>query len=447
MKDIIIIGAGPGGYELALKASKSGLTTLLIEKDNVGGTCLNYGCIPTKSYYQNAKILNEVKKAENFGITGDFSFDFNKTYKRKEKVVSDLIKGIEYLLNKENVEFVKGTAKIVDKNTVQVNNAIYKGKNIVIATGSSSVRLNLPGFDLEGVIDSTDLLSLQSVPEKLVIIGGGVIGIEMATIFATFGSEVEVIEMCDTILPLLDLDISKRLQSYLKQSKIKIHTKSKVTSITKIEDSEQLTVHYIEKEKEETTTASKVLLSIGRKPNLDNLGLDEVGIAYSKKGIVTDDNFKTNIDNIYAIGDVTGKTMLAHSATYSGYHVLNNILGVKDKINFNIVPSCVFTFPEIASIGLTEEEAKNMNIDYKVSKSMYRASGKAVAMNEVEGFIKVIVSDDKIIGVHIIGYDASNLISQVLPLINENISIINIKDYIFAHPTLAEIFANAIHEL
>lgn len=447
MKDIIIIGAGPGGYELALKASKSGLSTLLIEKDNVGGTCLNYGCIPTKSYYQNAKILNEVKKAEIFGITGDFSFDFNETYKRKEKVVSDLIKGIEYLLNKQNVELVKGTAKIVDKNSVQVNDTIYEAKNIVIATGSSSVRLNLPGFNLEGVIDSTDLLSLQSVPEKLVIIGGGVIGIEMATIFATFGSEVEVIEMCDTILPILDLEISKRLQSYLKQNKIKIHTKSKVTSINKLEDSEQLIIHYIEKEKEETTTASKVLLSIGRKPNLDNLGLDEVGIVYNKKGIVTDDNFKTNIDNIYAIGDVTGKTMLAHSATYSGYHVLNNILGVKDKIKFNIVPSCVFTFPELASIGLTEEEAKNMNIDYKVSKSMYRASGKAVAMNEVEGFIKVIVSNEKIIGVHIIGYDASNLISQVLPLINENISIVNIKDYIFAHPTLAEIFANAIHEL
>ena len=445
MKDLIIIGAGPGGYELALEASRLGLSVILIEKEKLGGTCLNHGCIPTKSYYQNALVLKDLKAKEVYGISGDFTFDFKKVKERKDNVVETLCKGIEFSFSKSSVELVYGKASFIDKNTVLVNDITYTAKNIVIATGSSPIRNLFEGSNLEGVLTSEELLDLEVLPKELVIIGGGVIGIEMATIFNTFGVKVEIIEMCDRILPLIDSDISKRLQSYLKALGIGIHTKS---SLQKIEKSEgKLKAIFTEKGKEFSLLCDNVLVSVGRCANVNSLDLEKVNIEYTKKGILVNENYQTNIPNIYAIGDVTGKMMLAHSATYSGYRVLNHILGKKDNINFNLVPSCVFTFPEVASIGLTKEDLEKEELEAKTIKVLYRSVGKAVAMNHEDGFLKLIMRENKIIGAHILGYDASTLIHELVPLMNEDISIERIKDYIHAHPTLSEILSIALKEL
>ena len=282
MKDLIIIGAGPGGYELALEASRLGLSVILIEKEKLGGTCLNHGCIPTKSYYQNALVLKDLKEKEVYGISGDFTFDFKKVKERKDNVVETLCKGIEFSFSKSSVELVYGKASFVDKNTVLVNDITYTAKNIVIATGSSPIRNLFEGSNLEGVLTSEELLDLEVLPKELVIIGGGVIGIEMATIFNTFGVKVEIIEMCDRILPLIDSDISKRLQSYLKALGIGIHTKS---SLQKIEKSEgKLKAIFTEKGKELSLLCDNVLVSVGRCANVNSLDLEKVNIEYTKKG-------------------------------------------------------------------------------------------------------------------------------------------------------------------
>lgn len=438
MKDLIIIGAGPGGYEMALEASKMGLSTLLIEAKEVGGTCLHKGCIPTKSYYKSASLLKELKDFEEFGITGNFTFDFHKTLERKKQIVRNLTEGIKFLLNKEKVEVVYGHAKITKPNEVTVSNTTYQGKTIVIATGSSVSMLPLPGFDLESVITSDEILEIETLPKRLVIIGAGVVGIEFASIFNMFGCEVEVFETMDTILPTIDKEISKRLLSYLKTQGIKFHIK---TSVSKIEKQDELTVFYEEKNQNLSTTASLVLVSVGRKPNVNNLGLDEVGIEYDKKGIKVNSDFQTNIKNIYAIGDVTGKMMLAHSATYSGYHVLKHLVGEESKINFNILPSCVFTFPEIATVGLTEELAGE---NVKVDKFYFKANGKAMTMNETDGFVKILSIDKTIVGVTILGPHASDLIHEASSLMNKNVTVDELKDFIHAHPTLSETIANAI---
>ena len=441
MKDLIIIGAGPGGYELAIEAAKKGLSTLLIEEKEVGGTCLHWGCIPTKAYYKTASFLKDLKHREDYGIKGDFDFDFEKTYTRKEEIVKTLTEGIKFLLNKNKVEVVYGYGKIISKNEVIVNNETYQGKNIVIATGSRVANLPLPGFDLDNVINSNDILSLKRLPKKLAVIGGGVVGIEFASIFNQFGCEVEVFELMENILPSIDKEISKRLVSFLKSQGIKFHLK---TQIKRIERSENLSLTFDEKNLEQQLDFDHILVAVGRKPNIENIGLDEVGIAYDKYGIKVNDNYQTNISNIYAIGDVTGKMMLAHSATYSGYHVLKHLLNEESLINFKIIPSCVFTFPEVATVGLSEEDC--LNQDYQVSKFYFKANGKALTINETDGFVKVISINRKIVGVHIIGPHASDLIHEPASLMNKAITIDELQDFIHAHPTLSEAFSGAIFQ-
>lgn len=439
IKDIIIIGAGPGGYELALAASKKGLSTLLIEENAVGGTCLHSGCIPTKTYFHSAKLIKSFKTSSEFGINGNFEFDYLKAKAKKNEVVEGLHNGINFQLKTNKVQTIYGKAKLISKNEVMVNDEIYNANYIVIATGSSAINLNLLGFDNKNVITSTELLNINEVPKNLVVIGGGVIGIELASIFSYFGSQVEVIEAMDRILPMVDKEVSRRLAAYLKIIGIKINTSSTVVGI---EDNK---VFYNSKGQINSTNYDKVLVAVGRKPNVDNLGLDDVGIIYSKKGIEVDNNFKTNIDNIYAIGDVTGKMMLAHTATYSGYKVLSDILGEEKDIDFNLVPNCIFTFPEVAGVGLTEDEVRG--VDYKVNKFLFKANGKAHSMGEVDGFVKIISARNKILGVHIIGPNASDLIHEAAILMKANMSISEVKNIIFAHPTLSEVVSGCILEI
>ncbi len=441
MKDLIIIGAGPGGYELAIQAAKHGLSTVLIEEDQLGGTCLNHGCIPTKSFYHAASVLRDFQTAADFGITGSCNLDFSLMLQKKNRIVSELRDGIRFMVEKSGAEMVFGHGKLLSKNQVEVNGTVIEGKTIVLATGSSSARLPLPGFNLPNVITSKEMLELDFVPKKLAVIGAGVIGIEFASIFSRFGSQVEVFEALEGILPVTDKEISKRLLSYLKASGIKFHLNAMVS---RVEEDNGLKLWYTEKGQEDNASADVILVAVGRKPNLGNLGLDAAGILYDRRGIKVDANFKTNLDNVYAIGDVTGQMMLAHSATYSGYQVLKNLLGETERIDFFVLPSCVFTFPEVASVGLTEDEAAGK--DYKVNKAYFRANGKAATMGEADGFIKIISVSGLIKGVHILGPHASDLISEAVALINKKTSAKEFKDFIHPHPTLGEIFTSALRD-
>ncbi len=441
MKDLIIIGAGPGGYELAVEAAKHGLSTVLIEEDQLGGTCLNHGCIPTKSFYHAASVLRDFQVAADYGITGSCALDFSATLSKKNRIVSELRNGIRFMVEKSGAEIIFGHGKLLSKNRVDVNGTVIEGKTIVLATGSSSARLPLPGFNLPNVITSKEILELDYVPKKLTVIGAGVTGIEFASIFSRFGSQVEVFEALEGILPVTDKEISKRLLSFLKASGIKFHLNA---MISRVEDDNGLKLWYTEKGQENNASADVILVAVGRKPNLGNLGLDEVGILYDRRGIKVDANFKTNLDNVYAIGDVTGQMMLAHSATYSGYQVLKNLLGETERIDFSVLPSCVFTFPEVASVGLTEDEAAGT--DFKINKAYFRANGKAATMGETDGFVKIISISGTVKGVHILGPHASDLISEAVALINKKTSAKEFKDFIHPHPTLSEIFSSALRD-
>lgn len=442
--DIAIIGGGPGGYETALYADKNGLSVCLIEENEIGGTCLNRGCIPTKTLYHFAKELtaatklsNYIDKDDNNNYINNYKLNYQKVYERKEQVIIDLKTGINFLIDKSNIDFIKGHGKVINNNTIEVlsndSNDIINAKNIIIATGSKPLTGIIEGD--EYAITSNDLLNMKELPESLLIIGAGVIGIEMASIFSKFGVNVEVIEMCDTILPNIDKDISKRLASYLQKIGVKFHLKS---TITKIIDKNTLEI----KEKNETKLlkGQYILMSVGRRINIDNLFDENLNIDKSRKGIIVNDNFETNISNIYAIGDVNGKNMLAHYATYSGKKVIDKIINKDNNTKFDLCPACVFTFPELGIVGEGEDSLKQKNIDYKVLKSMYRANGKALSMDETDGFVKCIISGDKLLGVSIIGEGASDIIHQALILLNKNISLSEFKDYIYAHPTLSEIF-------
>lgn len=446
-KDLVVIGAGPGGYEVAIEAALKGLNVALIEKEDVGGTCLNHGCIPTKALYKNAEVLHEVKKSNMFGINiSNYDFDFNIVLERKNNIIEQLRKNIISMLKKTNVELIYGTASFVDEHSIKVNDILITASNFIISTGSSEKIIPIKGIDSNNVITSKELLNIDSVPKHLVVVGGGVIGVEMACIFKEFGSEVVILEFLDKILANFDSDISSRLKVYLKKLGIEVKTDTLVKEI--LETNEGLMVlAETKKSKELNFTTDYVLISTGRKAYFDNLNLSQININYDKSGIIVNDNYQTNIPHIYAVGDVIGKMMLAHSATFQSFAALDHILGKDNKTNFNITPACVFTFPEIASVGLTENEAKDLYDDIKINKYMFRANGKALTMSETEGFIKVISYNNKLIGTHIIGPHASSIIHEATVLIEKNITIDEATSIIHAHPTLSETLLEALRGL
>ncbi|WP_168169690.1 dihydrolipoyl dehydrogenase [Candidatus Izimaplasma bacterium ZiA1] len=441
MKDVVIIGAGPGGFDTAIFAAEHGLQVTLIEKHIVGGTCLNYGCIPTKTLYQNAKTIKNMTELSTLGVNVDnFTVDYEQIKNRKESIVSNQVKNILTSLKKLNVNLIEGEAKIINKNEVMVNDEIIKTKNIIIATGSTPRIFPFPGSDLEIVNDSKGILSLDTFPKKMIVVGAGVIGSEIATIFNYFDSEITLVEYMDEILPPLDKDIKKRAKNLYKRQGINILTSSTLKEV-KEEDGKYIAIIESKGKLKEIET-DYVLLATGRKPSFGNLDLDGLGIEYDQKGIKVNNNFMTSIDGVYAIGDVTGILMLAHKATYDGYKTISHILNKKMDINFDLVPSVVFSFPEIASIGKTEDE---MNGEYKTNKYLYKTNAKAEAMNETDGFIKMIVDEDNIlVGAHIIGAHAADLIHELSTIIYKKITINEYKNIIHAHPTLSEIIGECI---
>lgn len=447
--DIIIIGAGPGGYETALAAAKEGKSVTLFNGGRLGGTCLNEGCIPTKCLCKNAEVISTLREADKFGID-DFSFslDYRQVVARKENVVGQLREGIAMMLRSANVNVVEAMAAFKNECAVVAEGVEYTADNIIIATGSDSRSLPIEGSTLECVKDSSDMLSIEYIPESLIIIGGGVIGLEFASIFASFGSRVTVIEFMKQILPPFDSDIAKRLKQSLSKRGIKIITSAAAKRIEQTEDG-IVRVTYECKGKEETVESSDLLMAVGRTPRVSGLNLEAAGVEYSAKGIPVDDGMRTNLENIYAIGDVNARMMLAHVATFQGFRALNTITGRKDDIRFDVVPSAVFTMPECGMVGLTEEQCKASGIEIRVGQSFFRANGKALTMSEPDGLCKLIFrkDDNRLIGAHIMGIEAADLAQQCADLINADATLASMEQIIFSHPAVSEVIMSALHSV
>lgn len=440
--DIIIIGSGPGGYKAAQYAARHGKTVTIIEREEAGGTCLNCGCIPTKTLCRNAEVLTTIADGEAYGIAdATYRLDFAKVTERKNAVIMQLRGAVKALMSQPGITFVRGEATLKDDHTVVVGDAEYTADNIIIATGSRPRLLPIPGIDLEGVVTSTGLLDIDTVPRRLCIIGAGVIGMEFASCFSRFGSEVTVVEFLKECLPVLDSDIAKRLR---KQVKADFYMQSCVESIERNDDG-SLRVTFSKKNKSQSVDADMVLVATGRAANIEGLNLEAVGVECGKTGITVDDNMQTSVPNIYAIGDVNGRCMLAHAATMQGFRAVNHILGITDNIRFDIMPSAVFTTPEAASVGVSEDYCKENGIGYECHKAFHRANGKALAMNETEGLLKLIVEADtkRIIGCHAFGAHAADLIQEASVLMCKDTTLPELHDMIHIHPTLSEILYSA----
>lgn len=436
--DLIIIGSGPGGYNTACHAAKNGLNTIIFEDRQAGGTCLNRGCIPTKTLCHEADMIEAVAT-----MTGSRpEVDFNKAMTRKEQVTAQLREGVEGLMKSPGITFIKERASFKDSKTIIAGGEEYTADNIIIATGSESKLPPIEGIDEEGVVTSTELLNLEKLPKHLCIIGAGVIGVEFASVFKTFGSDVTVIEFLKECLPAIDSDIAKRMRKVMERRGINFNMQSAVKSIHK--NNNKLIVCFDKKNKPQEVEADIVLVATGRKPNIEGLGLENTDINYDNKGIKVDDNMQTNICGIYAIGDVNGRAMLAHAATAQGMRAVNHICGKKDAIRMEIMPAAVFTNPEVAGVGLTSDQCDSMGIEYNTHKGFYRSNGKALAMDESEGMVKLITDkDNKIIGCHAYGAHAADLIQEATAIMNFSGTTENLVDIIHTHPTLEEILHDA----
>ena len=444
--DIIIIGAGPGGYETAAYAASRGLSVTIFEARELGGTCLNRGCIPTKTLCKNVDVINHLKEAAVYGINDVvYSVDFSKMIERKNSVVSQLREGVAMALKNPNITLVQGEAVIASPKSVTCNGETYECDNLIIATGSVPKFLPVEGAHLPCVLTSDEILDMNELPKSLCIIGGGVIGLEFASIFNSLGVEVTIVEFCKEIIPNFDGDVAKRLRQALTKKGVTVNVGAGVTGIVDNGDG-TASVKYEQKGKQLEVVCEKVLMAVGRAPRLPE-GLDAAGIEFSPRGITVDDDMRTNVPGVYAIGDVNARCMLAHAATFQGKRAVNTILGETDKIRLDIMPSAVFTSPEASMVGVNENYCKENGLDVTVKKSFFRANGKAVAMNETDGILKLVVSntDRKILGCHILGAHAADLIQEVAALMNCDATVDDLKDIIHAHPTLGEVVLTAAH--
>ncbi|MDE6267887.1 MAG: dihydrolipoyl dehydrogenase [Muribaculaceae bacterium] len=425
--DLLIIGAGPAGYELAAEASRKGMSVIIIERSLPGGTCLNRGCIPTKALCRSAQIALDVREGGAFGVTVDPSavtLDYARAVERKDEVVTALREGVAMAIAKARV--VIGNARFIDSHMVEVDGETFTAPRIVIATGSAPASLPIPGADL--AINSDALLSLSSLPSRITIIGGGVIGMEFASILSAFGCEVTVIEYCKEILPPFDKDIAKRLRQALGRRGVNIIVGAAVTAIEP-----GFTVSYESKGKQLTVEADAVVMAVGRRPVIPD-GAAGIGIESTRRGITVDASFQTTVPGIYAVGDVNGICMLAHAATAQALSIIG------ETSDMSVIPAAVFTAPECAMVGLTEEQCKTAGLDYKSAKSLFRANGKATAMAENDGMVKMIIdaSSRRILGCHICGPHAADLISEVALAMTAGLPVDALVRTIHAHPTLGE---------
>lgn len=447
--DVIIIGSGPGGYVCAIKCAQLGIKTAVVEgRESLGGTCLNIGCIPSKALLHASERFYESKNQfKDLGI--DISapkVNLKAMMKHKDDVIGANTQGIEFLFKKNKIDWLKGWGKIVDEGTVQVGEEKYITKNIIIATGSDVMSLPNITIDEKQIVSSEGALKLPQVPKSMVVIGGGVIGLEMGAVWSRLGAKVTVIEFLDRLLPGMDKDCAKELQKIMEKKGIAFKLSTKVTSAKTDKNGVTLEMEPAAGGKAETLKADVVLVAVGRKPYTEGLGLEEVGVETDNRGrIKTGDTFDTNIDGIYAIGDVIEGAMLAHKAEEEGVVLAEMLAGQSGHINYNLIPGVVYTHPEVASIGYLEEQLKDQGVEYKIGKFPYSANGRARAMKASEGFVKIITNakTDKILGCHIIGAEAGTLIHEVATIMEFGGSAEDLARTCHAHPTLNEVVKEA----
>ncbi|WP_315167931.1 dihydrolipoyl dehydrogenase [Metaclostridioides mangenotii] len=446
---LVIVGGGPGGYVAALKASMFDVEVTVIENYKVGGTCLNFGCIPTKSLLASANVLNTVLDANDFGINidGDISIDYNTIISRKDKVVDQLVKGVEFLLDKRKVDLVNGYGRIIDRNTVEVTKAdgdieIIKGDKIILAQGSKPVIPSIFPYDGKTVITSDDVLSLKELPKSMVVVGGGVIGCEIGQFFRSMGTEVTIVEMADQLLINEDKDIVKQLVRQFKRDKIKMITGTSIVSC-EVKDN-NATVELSDGKKIET---QYVLLSVGRKSNIEGSGIEDIGIQTKSGKVIVDKYLQTSVEGIYAVGDIIDTPFLAHVASKEGEIAVDNALGRSRELNYTAIPRCVYTEPEVASVGKTEKDLIKGEIPYRVGKFEFRGLGKAQTIGKYQGFVKVIVGeDDRILGASIIGASATELLTELTLAVHLGLTVQQVGDVIHPHPSLCEGLIEALHD-
>lgn len=445
--DIAILGAGPGGYVAAIRAAQMGTRVLLIEKGDLGGTCLNRGCIPTKSLLSDVKIYQKVRESDFFINGAKVSIDLRKVISRKNRVVETMKRGISLLLENHGIIHVKGVGRFLDSKTIQVssNGKVkgYQAKHVIIATGSRVTSIPTVKIDGKMILSSDEALDLKGIPKNIVIIGGGVIGVEFATIFNGLGAKVTIIEMLPQIISNEDEEVIRGLRILLEKEGIKILTQAKVLHASLKKGGVEVTV---EREgKKEKFSGERVLMATGRAPNTEGLNLEKIGIEMEGGFIKVNSKMETNVDDIYAIGDVIGKMMLAHAASAEGIKAVENIMGKVREIDYQKIPNCIYTFPEVASVGLKESEAKQKGYDIQTGKFPYLNSGKAMAMGELEGFVKIIAEKElgQILGVHILGEHATELIGECLLAMNLEASIEDLGEVVKGHPTLSETITEA----
>ncbi len=451
---VAFLGGGPGGYVGALRAAQLGLSVALIESRKVGGTCLNRGCIPTKTLVKSADLWREIQQAGEFGISiGEASVDFSKVMSRKDQVVSTLVSGIAHLLKAAKVTVIEGLGEFKEANRLEIRTSegleTISAENIVLATGSVPARIPIPGADLPGVVTSDELLQETTLPKHLVVIGGGVIGLEFASVYQAFGVKVTIVEMLPAILPNVDEEIARRLTPLLKRSGMDILTKTAVKEIKQEGSSVGALVVRVESGQViKEIPADRVLIATGRKPNLQGIDLEALGLQTDRGAIVANDQMQTNLPYVYAIGDAVGGIMLAHVASKEGMVAAEHLAGHKVKMNYEAIPSVIFTHPEIASVGVTEQELKANGLKYKVSKFPFSANGKALAAGETVGTVKIIAdAQGVIVGASIMGPQASSLIQELTLAVEKRLTGEDLAGTVHAHPTLAETIMEAAHGL
>lgn len=452
---LIVIGAGPGGYEAAIRAAQLGLTTALIERRDVGGTCLNRGCIPTKAMLHSAQLYREAANFELFGLhTENTSFDWAKVHQRKNDVVVKLRTGIEQLIKANKIDFFNNFASILGKNDIQLDQGeVIRGENILIATGSVPARPPIPGLDLPNVVTSDELLDdphftqTDSLAKEILIIGGGVIGVEFASVFSSFGCHVTIVEAMERILPTMDREISQSLNMVLKKRGVSIHTGAMVEKLE--QDENGLVCHFTEKGKAQAVPAQQVLVAIGRRPNTQGLFAEGFEVACERGRIVTDENFRTSVDSIYAIGDVTSKIQLAHMASAQGICAVHTIAGQKSPIDLRYVPGCIYTDPEIASVGITEDEAKQQGIPVKKGKFLMTGNGRSLIDEQERGFIKVLAHQetDVILGAQLMCSRATDIVAELATAIVNGLTCAQLAGVIRPHPTFCEGVTEAVEDV
>lgn len=443
--EIAVIGGGPGGYVAAIKAAQMGKKTVIIEKENFGGTCLNVGCIPTKALLRSVEALKEVKESAGFGVidvdTSNAALDLEKVQKRKASVVKQLVGGVQGLLKGNGAAIEQGEGKLIDKNTIEVGGKKITAENIIIATGSQAKSLPIDIDPKATVLTSTEMLDINKAPESMAVIGGGVIGVEFAYFLATIGVKVTIVEFLDRILPMVDEEITNQVTGHLKDMGIEIHTSAKVTAIT------ENAVKFEKDGTESSVECEQVLMAVGRGPCLDGIDTEALGIKTERGAIVTDKTLKTSVPNIYAIGDVNGKAMLAHTASMEGIVAVETICGKKAEMDYDKIPSAIYIQPEIASVGLTEKQAAEKYGKVNVGKFPLMANGKAKVAGEEKGLIKVIAEPKygEIVGVHMYCIHATDMISEAVVAMKLESTAEEVAMAIHPHPTVSEIMHEAMH--